>query len=140
VVVLTFVLGALIVFAIAAVLLGRETGRLGATPPRPVYDVDEAVVWVADHLPDAVTAELSHAELRRVLLCAADHLRLLAAEQRVASEDERVAHVTAIVDLPERQVRAVLAVQTEYLTLIGAASAVPSLPPERGGGPAEEFL
>ena len=78
--------GAALVFAIAAIFIGRETGRLEAAAPRPVFDVDEAVSWMADRLPDAVTAELSHAELRRILLCSADHLRLLAFEERVASE------------------------------------------------------
>lgn len=132
------VVGGLLVFVIAAVVVGRETRRLDAQAPRPVFDVDEAVVWIADNLPDDITAELTHGDVRRVLLCSVDHLRLLAAEERVGSEDERVAHVLAIVDLPGRQVRAVLRAQAEYLQLIGAAGAVPFLPPERGGGPAED--
>jgi len=129
---------AVLVFAIAAVFVGRETGRLDSQAPRPVFDVDEAVTWIADRLPFEVGAELSHAELRRILLCAVDHFRLLALEERVASEDESVAHITAIVGAPARAVRAVLRAQAEYLQVIGATGAVPSLPPERGGGPAED--
>jgi hypothetical protein len=43
------------VFAIAAVLVGREASRLAAAPPRPVFDMDEAVVWIADRLPESVS-------------------------------------------------------------------------------------
>ena len=51
------VVGGLLVFVIAAVVVGRETGRLARQAPRPVFDVDEAVVWIADHLPaDALTS------------------------------------------------------------------------------------
>jgi hypothetical protein len=132
------VFGAILVFAIAAVFIGRETGRLDQQNPRPVFDVDEAVSWIADQLPFEVAAELSHAELRRILLCAADHFRLLAFEERVASEDESVAHITAIVGLPERAVRTALRAEAEYLQVIGATGAVPSLPPEKGGGPTEQ--
>ena len=35
----------------------------------------------------------------------------------------------------EEEVKAVLDGQTEYLQVIGATGPVPSLPPERGGGP-----
>ena len=132
--------GALVVFAIAAAFIGRETGRLDAESPRPVFDVDEAVTWVADRLPDNVTAQLTHAELRRILLCSVDHLRLLAFEERVASEDESVAHVGSIVDLPERAVRASLRTLAEYLQVIGATGPISSSPPERGGGPTAQSL
>ena len=129
--------GAVLVFAIAAAVIGREAGRLEAAAPRPVYDVDEAVAWIADRLPESVQAQLTHAELRRILLCSADLLRLLGFEERVASEDEAVAHVTAIVGLPANHVRAALRAQEDYLQVIGAAGAVASFPPEKGGGPAE---
>ena len=49
-----------LVFAIAAVVVGREARRLDAEPPRPVFDPDEAVEWVANHLPFEVSAVLSH--------------------------------------------------------------------------------
>ena len=130
--------GAVLVFAIAAAFIGRETGRLEGQAPRPVFDVDEAVSWIADQLPPSVQAQLTHAELRRILLCSSDHLRLLAFEERVASEDESVEHVTAIVGLPANHVRAALRAQKDYLQAIGAAGAIASFPPERGGGPAED--
>ncbi len=54
-------------FAIAAVVVGREARRLDAEPPRPVFDPDEAVEWVANHLPFEVSALLSHDDVRRIL-------------------------------------------------------------------------
>src|SRR5687768_4310182 len=63
--VVVLVLG--LVFAIAAVLVGREARRLDAVPPRPVFDMDEAVEWVADHLPYEVSAVLSHADVRQII-------------------------------------------------------------------------
>jgi hypothetical protein len=56
-----------VVFAIAAVVIGREARRLDAVPPRPVFDMDEAVAWVADHLPFDVSAVLSHADVRKII-------------------------------------------------------------------------
>jgi hypothetical protein len=137
-VILFGVAGAFIVFAIAAVFVGRETRRLDAQAPRPVFDVDEAVSWIADQLPFEVAAELTHAELRRILLATVDWFRLLSFEQRVASEDQSVEHISDIVGLDPRFVRRTLRAQAEYLQVIGATGAVPSLPPEEGGGPTEE--
>lgn len=54
-------------FAVAAVVVGREARRLDAVPPRPVFDPDEAVEWVANHLPFEVSAVLSHDDVRQIL-------------------------------------------------------------------------
>lgn len=56
-----------IVLAIAAAVVGREAHRLDALPPKPVFDLDEAVEWVADHLPFEVSAVLSHDEVRQII-------------------------------------------------------------------------
>ena len=61
------VIGVLVVFAIAAVVVGREARRLDAVPPRPVFDMDEAVAWVADHLPFEISAVLSHSDVRNII-------------------------------------------------------------------------
>src|SRR3954451_15428133 len=61
------VLVGLLVFAIAAAVIGREARRLDAVPPRPGFDMDEAVEWVAEHLPFEVSAVLSHADVRRII-------------------------------------------------------------------------
>lgn len=128
----------------AAVLVGRETFRLSAAPPRPVFDVDEAVVWIADRLPESVAASLSHAEVRQVLLWSVEHLRLVALDERVAEEDETFGWVVDRAaedgrDWTPVEVKAVLDAQADYLQVIGAAGPVPSIPPERGGGPTDEW-
>ena len=137
------VLAAAVVFVIAAVLIGRETSRLAASPPRPVFDMDEAVVWIADRLPEAVAAQLSHRDVRQILQWSIDHLRGIALEDRTAEEEETFGYVvdraaeTGEIWNPV-EVKAVLDVQAEYLTVIGAAGPIPFLAPERGGGPTEE--
>jgi hypothetical protein len=120
------IVGAIVVFVIAAVVIGRETGRLAASPPRPVFDVDEAVVWIADRLPEDVTARRSHAEVRRLLLWSVEHLRELAEQDRVAEEEETFGYVVdraaeAGLDWEPLEVKWVLDLQAEYLEIIGAA-------------------
>src|ERR1700681_3673421 len=63
------------VFAIAAVVVGREAHRLDAEPPRATFDLDEATEWVANHLPFAVSAVLSFDDVRRILEWKLDLLR-----------------------------------------------------------------
>lgn len=55
------------VFAIAAGVIGREAHRLDAVAPRAVYDLDEAVEFVADHLPPDSQARLTHDDVRQLL-------------------------------------------------------------------------
>src|SRR5690349_24688682 len=56
-----------LVFGIAAGVIGREARRLDAVPPNPVFDLNEAVSWVAEHLPFEVSAVLSHDDLRQII-------------------------------------------------------------------------
>jgi hypothetical protein len=132
-----------VVFAMAAVLVGREASRLAAAPPRPVFDMDEAVVWIADQLPESVSASLSHADVRQILLWSVEHLRLIALEERVAEEDETFGWVVDRAaesgrDWSPVEIKAVLDGQADYLQVIGAAGPVDSGAPERGGGPTED--
>ena len=134
---------AIVVFVIAAVVIGRETSRLSTSAPRPVYDIDEAVVWIADRLPDEVSAELSHADVRQIIHWSMNHLRVLALDDRTAEEAETFGYVVdqaaeAGKDWTPIEIKAVLDAQAEYLTVIGAAGPVPFPAPERGGGPTEE--
>ncbi len=131
-----------LVMAVAAGAIGREARRLDALPPRAVFDVDEAVLWVADHLPDDVTAQLSYDEVRQILDHSLDHLRGLGLAGSTTGEpvegevvvDEAEA-LAAVLDRAEQagmevsphQVQAVLAAQLAYLQAISAV-----------GPPAEE--
>ena len=55
-----FVLGALIVFAIAFYAVGRATGEMASQRPPAIYELPVAVDWIADRLPDEVTARISY--------------------------------------------------------------------------------
>ena len=125
----------LLVFAIAAAVVGRETFRLVEEAPRPVFDLDEAVAWVAADLPFEVSARLSHDEVRQLLTWSLDHLAtplpsgrtsappapgpsVVAAAQTVDHVLERAA--AAGLDCSADQVAAVLTSQLGYLRAIGA--------------------
>ena len=69
------VLTVLAVFAIAAGTVGREARRLDALSPRAVYVLDEAVDYVADHLPADSQARLTHDEVRQLLVLHMGELR-----------------------------------------------------------------
>ncbi len=58
---------ALLVFVIAAVVVGREAHRLDAVAPRSVYIPEEALEFVAEYLPEASQARLTPDELELLL-------------------------------------------------------------------------
>jgi len=109
---LFLVVGALLVFAIAAAFVGSEAFRLGHETRSAIFDVDEALQEVADALPEAVQARLTYDEVRRLILAALAHLETkgLAAppgedervvgerDEVVIAEDDAVAVVLAAVD------------------------------------------
>ena len=65
-------IAAVLVFAIAAGAIGREAHRLDAMAPRAVYQLDEAVDFVADRIPMESQARLTPAEVDALLRA---HLR-----------------------------------------------------------------
>jgi hypothetical protein len=71
------VAAALVTFAIAAGVVGREAHRLDAVAPRSVYVVDEAVEFVAEYLPTDSQARLTPEELEQLLTI---HMRWLHAK------------------------------------------------------------
>lgn len=124
-----------IVFAIAAVVIGREARRLDAVPPQPTFDLDEAVQWVAENLPFAVSAVLSHDDVRQIIDWNLEFFRLKGVSGNGHSADP---HGTVVVGGAEtvdyvlrraeaegspyepEQVHAVLDAQLTYLEAIGA--------------------
>lgn len=70
-------LSAVVVFVIAAVVVGREAHRLDAVAPRVVYRLDEAVDFVSDRIPSTAQARLTPAEVEQLLVF---HLRWLHAK------------------------------------------------------------
>ena len=124
-----------LVFAIAAVVVGREARRLDAEPPRPVFDPDEAVEWVANHLPFEVSAVLSHDDVRRILDWNLQYFRSKGVSGNgstphveapiVVGGAETVAYVLdqatrSGAEFTPEQVHAVLDAQMSYLEAIGA--------------------
>ena len=104
-------------------------------PPRPVFDLDEAVEWVAEHLPFEVSAVLSHDDVRRIIDLNLEFFRTKAASGNghaaalegpvVVGGAETVEYVlrraTALGEsYTAPQVHAVLDAQMTYLEAIGA--------------------
>ncbi len=134
-------LALVVVFVIAAVVIGRESSRLSVEAPRPVFDLDEALSWVAERVPFEVSAVLTHDDVRRMLgwnladLQAAaaaavegpdgDSASLPPSPLTVMGEDEAVTAVRTRAqaegrEYSDEQVRAVLAAHLAYLQTIGA--------------------
>ncbi len=61
-------IAAVLVFAIAAGVVGREAHRLDAIAPRAAYALDEAVDFVCDRLPEESQARLTPAEVEQLLV------------------------------------------------------------------------
>src|SRR5438477_10584370 len=123
------------VFAIAAVVVGREARRLARQSPRPTFDFDEAVDWVCGHVGDDVAAVLSPEDVRTILNWHLEYFRLkgvstngssAASEGRVVvGGAETVDYVLARAQAlgspyTPAQVHAVLEAQMTYLEAIGA--------------------
>lgn len=78
------VLIAVAVVVVGLVVVGRITSQLSAEPSTSYVDIDDAVVWVGDHLSPATTAEISYDDVRCVLGWYLDYL----AGQGIARSDE----------------------------------------------------
>jgi hypothetical protein len=140
-------LGAVVVVVIGLVVIGRETARL-ATSARPaVFDVADAVEFIADALSPAAQGRLSHDDVRWILLADADLLEeasvapegrfpwsrpapvagrpLDADDEAVVDQDVAVARIlvaadAAARDVADEDVAEVLDLRLVYLERIGA--------------------
>lgn len=61
------VIGVVAVVAIAFVALGTAVGRLEHETAPAVYELEDALDYIADRLPDEVTARVSYDDVRTVL-------------------------------------------------------------------------
>lgn len=130
------VLGIVVVVVIGLVVLGRETARL-ATSTRPsVFDLTQAVEFIADRLPTSSQARLTHDDVRWILLADADLLEEATAdlepdddpdeaETEVVDDEAAIARLLALADesgrdLADEDVVAVLDGRMAYLGAIGA--------------------
>lgn len=129
------IVGLVVIVVIGLVVLGRETARLAAAARPAVFDLTEAVDFIADRLPAETQARISHDDVRWVLLADADLLEEAEAaetqdlpddaEPQVVDEDAAVARILELADgsgreLDDVDIVAVLDQRGEYLRAIGA--------------------
>lgn len=135
-VVLLLVLG--IAFAIAAVVVVREAGRMTSEPPPVVFSLDEAYEWVVEELPDVVAATLTPDDVRRILRYQVEYFD--AEGVAAGGSNGSGPHPPAVVGAPEivehviaraaadgetfipEQVYPVVEILLEYLAATGAVS------------------
>ena len=141
------VLGVALVFAIAAVVVGREARRLASQPVQRTFNFEDAVTWVCDHVSEEVAAVLTPDDVRKILDWHLEYFRLKGVSGNgsgphvegpvVVTGAETVGFVLQRAEqagtrfTPE-QVHAVLDAQMGYLTEIGAVG--PVADPEEGPG------
>ncbi len=131
---------AIVVAVVAVVLLallvvGRETASLAAQPKQALFDVDEAVDFVADQLPFEVSARISYDDVRALVRFHLEHVAAAGApaerwnagrSRLVIVDDEEGAEVLmrrAIehgLELGPDDIAAVLAAELAYFEAIGA--------------------
>ena len=134
-VVLVTVVAVIAVAVIALVAVGREFFTLGAQPKQALFDVEEAVDFVADSIPPEVSARITYDDVRALVRWHLEHLaavgtpsnRWEAGRSRlVVVDDEEGAEVLMTralasgLDLTPDDVAAVLAAELAYLEAIGA--------------------
>jgi hypothetical protein len=145
VVVIFAVVGALLVFAIAAAFVGTEAFRLGHTPTSTIFDLDEAVLHVAENLGDEAAMGLTMDEVRDLIRFSLAHLRskgvtALPGEELhheegppvVVADDDAVAVVLGEADAAGMEVTDVAVLEVldlllDHLVEIGAVG--PPVPP-----------
>jgi hypothetical protein len=132
-----------LVVVIALVAVGRESFTLGAQPRQAHFDLEEAVEFVADRLPDEVTAVLTYDDVRSILRWHLEYLRDRGVPVRrdqsaggpvVVEDDEGIAWVLGKADeigleVTDAEVAIVLDVELGYFEAIGAIGGeAPGLP------------
>lgn len=127
--------GLVCTFLIAALSIGLTTSSLASRPRRSVYDLEEAMNFVAERLDDEMTAVVSYEQVGEVLGFHCEYLELkgvasdrtaddVGSDLVVVPDDEPVAYVLGKVDseglgLSDEQVMAILDAETEYYRAIG---------------------
>jgi len=136
-VILVFILlAAVAVLVIGLLTVGRLAGQMAMQPKTSIYDRAEALEFVADRLPDDITAQLTFEDLERLLQWHLDYLadRGVARAQGandlvngplVAAEDDALAYVigkasNASMAVEDVWVVSVIEGNEAYLEAIGA--------------------
>jgi hypothetical protein len=123
-----------LVFVIAAFAIGRETHRLDAMPPAPSFELVYAVDWIAERLPEEVSAQITYEDVRDIVDWHLQELAEHGVEQTAGAASGEVvvvdgrAAVDAVMyralaagrEFTPAQVKAVLDGELAYLEAIGA--------------------
>lgn len=140
-IVIAVVLAVVLVVVIALVAVGREAFTLAAQPKQAIFDLEEAVDFVADHVPGEVSARISYEDVRALVRFHLEHVASKGApaerwnagrERLVVVDDEEGAEVlmtralAAGLDVSPDDVAAVLAAELAYFGAIGAVG--PAVP------------
>ena len=133
------VLAVVAVFAIAAVVIGREARRLATKPPGRVFEFEDAVAWVCDHVGPDVAAVLSPDDVRQILNWHLEFFRMKGVSSNGHSSDSDGPVVVSGAETVDfvmmkaeaagspytpTQIHAVLDAQMGYLEDIGAVGPV----------------
>ena len=133
------VLAVAAVFAIAAVVIGREARRLATKPPGRVFEFEDAVAWVCDHVGQEVAAVLSPDDVRQILNWHLEFFRMKGVSSNGHSSDSYGPVVVSGAETVDfvmmkaeaagspytpTQIHAVLDAQMGYLEDIGAVGPV----------------
>ncbi len=131
------------VIAIAAVVVIREAGRLARTPPPAIFDTEDALDWIVEHLPDDAAATLTADDVSRILDLQMEYLERHAVSSNgvttspdgpaVVGGGDEIGYIvgrsaeTGEAYIPE-QVDAVVETQLAYLRAIGAVGPLVEAP------------
>lgn len=130
----------MLIVIIALVAVGGVVSQLEGDVTPAVLELEDAVAWIGDHLPDEATARLSYGDVRQILFWHLDYFDEAGMaseygqelgvydegeEPVVAGEDESVQYVVskALAERPDVEaldVVLVLDLQMQYLRKIGA--------------------
>src|SRR3954471_17214039 len=132
---LIIVVAVVLILVIAVVAVGAVVNRLAVEAPVSVFDEDEAVEWIADRLPVAVASQITHDDVRALVLWHLEYFESegVATETAfedspdgvIVAEDDSLAYVLgkasdAELDVDDAQVVAVLETERASLEAIGA--------------------
>ena len=133
--IVAFLLVVGVVVLVAVFVLRRELARMGAHPPPQVFDVDDAVAWVAHHVSDEFAAGITVEGVRQIIELQIRFFALKSAGRNGSSPGAKgpvvVGHGETVqwildaaakegVDYSPDQVRTVVEQQLAYLEAIGA--------------------
>lgn len=126
------VLAVALVVAIALYAVGREVVLLEDRARPAVFELEEAIAFIAERLPDEVTARVSHDDVRWVLRADAEVLEEATTDEVAHGDDDEVLDQDGAVgrvlaratderpDLADEDVVAILDARLVYLQAIGA--------------------